>query len=339
MSSPWFKIFFKMITHAHSGLPYNINWRRRDWRKIVPILDTHPIHVTDIGARDGIPDELLGLEGFLNYVACDADEREAARISVQPHVFRRLTVIPAYIGSTNGKQSFFLYKNLGESSSLRPNKKYTQFFPNLAIDREVAVEAVTLDALLSSGKIEDVDILKLDTQGNEYDILESGGQALDRALMVEAEVEYVPVYEGQKLAFDIERLMYEKGFEILYINRVFLSRRVYKGDSRGQIIFGDILFGLNETKAHELSVKKKLTYIVLLIQYGHLDLAFSLYEKSTEVQKMAPALRTVFAPRRSFNRNITDAISMQIDKVIAFLLYLRRSNHLRTDSDRNWPYR
>ena len=336
---PISKIFFGKITHCHSVLPYNINWRRSDWREFAPFFANYPIHVVDIGARDGAPEELKGLEPFLSYVAFDADAREAERLSGAPHPYRSLKVMPVFIGSEKGKKSFFLYKNLGESSSLRPNPLYTQFYRDLSIDREVLVDSSSLDDLLAEGQIADVDFLKLDTQGTEFEILEHADRVLQSTLLVETEVEFVELYQGQKLAFDIERLMHDKGFELLYINRVFLSRRSYEGKSRGQLIFGDMVFGVNEERAKALPFHKKAIYLALLLQYGHMDFAYALYAQSPELQSAFPKLRSSFQLKLTFGAQMSRLIFMQMDKVIAFLLHLRRTNGLRSDTDRNWPAR
>ena len=104
---------------------------------------------------------------------------------------------------------------------------------------------------------EDIDILKLDTQGNEYEILQDQ-KSLNKTLIVETETMFYQIYSGQKLAPDIMNLMNSHGFDILYINRVFSSSKDFNGLSRGQITFGEILFGLNREKALKLSTKKKI---------------------------------------------------------------------------------
>ena len=70
---------------------------------------------------------------------------------------------------------------------------------------------------------------------------------------------FYQIYSGQKLAPDIMNLMNSHGFDILYINRVFSSSKDFNGLSRGQITFGEILFGLNREKALKLSTKKSPT--------------------------------------------------------------------------------
>ena len=76
--------------------------------------------------------------------------------------------------------------------------------------------------------------------------------------MVECEVEFYEMYDGQKLAHDILKKMHFLGFEMLYLNRVFASSKNFEGISRGQITFGEILFGLSRERALKLTKSKKL---------------------------------------------------------------------------------
>lgn len=134
--------------------------------------------------------------------------------------------------------------------------------------------------------------------------------------------------------------MRERGFDLLYLNREFMSRPAYKGKSRGQLIFGDALFGRRDDLASSLPVERKLKYIVTLIQYGHLDFAYKLYSEDGAVPALAPEIGQFFelygtSPWGKFKRFAT----MQLDKIIFLLLHARRTSHRGCDSDRSWPIR
>ena len=83
------------------------------------------------------------------------------------------------------------------------------------------------------------------------------------------------------------------GFDLLYLNRVFESSRRFKGTSRGQLIFGDALFGLSRESVKKLSVDKKIKYCSLLINYGHCDFAYDLYIDNYDIQDKAPKLKAL----------------------------------------------
>ena len=106
-------------------------------------------------------------------------------------------------------------------------------------------------------------------------------------------------------------LMKSHGFDILYINRVFSSSKDFNGLSRGQITFGEILFGLNREKALKLSTKK-LRYCILLINFGHIDFAFDIFKNSEDLKNNYPKLDLYF---KSININ-----SSKFSKLLRFTL-------------------
>ena len=76
----------------------------------------------------------------------------------------------------------------------------------------------------------------------------------------------------------------------MYLNRVFSSSKNFNGLSRGQIIFGEILFGLSRERALKLNTEKKLKYCILLMNYGHIDFAFDILENSKDLKDKYPML-------------------------------------------------
>jgi FkbM family methyltransferase len=335
----WSNALFRNVSHSRAGLPYNLNWRRHDWRRLSDLFRVDPLHLIDIGARGGAPPELEGLARFIDVVAFDADAREAERLSEAAHGYRSLRVLPFFVGDSVAPQKFYVYTKPGLSSARQPNPALADFFPDFQIEYETTVDSTTLDELGKKGILQDVDFLKLDTQGTEHEILSAGSWALERAVMVEIEIEYVEIYEGQKLAFDIERLMHERGFDPLYLSRVFTGRASYNGESRGQLIFGDVLFGVREERARQLPLEKLARYVLLLIAYGHMDFAHALYRGTPALQRAFPQFADMFRLYRVPISTLRRFLVMQYDKLLAIALHLRRTNHLRSDSDRSWPVR
>jgi FkbM family methyltransferase len=340
-----FPLFRKMLSRASLNdviLPYNLNWLNRDWNRAAAFLRENPLNVVDIGARGGSVGELDPLKGFINYFAFDADAVEAARLQRNTsHGFRSLNVFPYFIGDCNGLQQFYLFKSPGFHSSLLPSERCLQFeFPGFEIDRTVRVDARTLDTVMASNGEIDIDVIKLDTQGTEFDILANATDSLEKALLVEVEVEFFEMYKGQKLFSDICALMAEKGFDLLYLNRAFATRSAYRGQSRGQLIFGDALFGRSDHLAEQLPPAKKAKYVVALIQYGHMDLAHQLYKQDEKVRDLIPGASRYFNLYGDSKLvKLKRLAVMQLDKVIALLLHARGTNQRGSDSDRNWPIR
>src|SRR5205823_4562581 len=56
------------------------------------------------------------------------------------------------------------------------------------------------------------DYVKIDVQGAELDVLQGASAALANAVVLETEVEFVPLYKGQPLVGDVQRFLTGHGF-------------------------------------------------------------------------------------------------------------------------------
>ena len=57
-----------------------------------------------------------------------------------------------------------------------------------------------------------IDFLKLDVQGAELDVLRGATQTLENVLVIESEVEFVPLYKDQPLFGEMQVFLRERGF-------------------------------------------------------------------------------------------------------------------------------
>jgi len=115
------------------------------------------------------------------------------------------------------------------SSLLRPNLKVAQLFNNLAELMQVVatplVDTVRLDDV-TAVRDQGCDLLKLDTQGSEAEILAHASETLKRCLIVQTEVEFVPLYEDQPLFAEVDQLLRGHGF--MFHRFLGISGRTYK---------------------------------------------------------------------------------------------------------------
>ena len=85
--------------------------------------------------------------------------------------------------------------------------------------QELAVD--TLDHQLERHGLDDVDFIKVDTQGSELFVLQGASQVLGQHVVgVEVEVEFASIYGGQPLFADVDRHMREHGFDLFDLRRV-----------------------------------------------------------------------------------------------------------------------
>src|SRR4051794_35817956 len=266
----------------------------------------------DIGARGDAPAELASLRRHVRRVGFEPDPEECRRLNETCAG----TYFPTLVSGSNERQVLQLYREPGYSSVLTLGERFQRLWTGEApIEKTHELNAITIDTFLSEHLDLAPDVLKLDTQGSELSILEGAQQSLQNIGLVEVEVEFFPVYDDQPLAGDVMGFMARHDFELLYLNRVFLSRsQVYQGPSRGQLVFGDALFGKREDRLETFTDAQRAKYAVLLCQYGHLDIAWQILQEWPALDELAPELRSLFRRRP---RAPLQAASMQVDKLLA----------------------
>jgi len=334
---------FSMKSLFWKNLPYNIQWKIKNVSLISSYLLKNPIVLADIGARGGSLGELENLKEYINYVGFDADKKEAELLSKNPpEGFSDYKIFPYFVGRDKEEVEFKIYNLPNHCSVYDPGDRHNEHFgfKTFYVKENIKLNSSSLDKILLNEKIEMPDIIKLDTQGNELIILENSPVAVENALIIETEFEFIEMYKNQPLFFDISKYLYEKGFELVYINRVFHNRSSYIGDSRGQLIWGDGLFVRREDKLANFDINRIIKMVVLLINYGHLDIAYSIILKNPKILEILPEIKKYFKPYSgSLLNKVNRVLHFQFDKILAILLLFRKSSKSIYESDRQWPIR
>ena len=339
------KALLSLQSPYFSELPYNLNWMPTKKGGIHEILDTSgPIALVDVGCRGGIPEELSPIQKSIFSIGFDADKVECDRLNAESHPYSDRKVFPLFVSGGEESVDFHLYHARGSSSSLYPDARFQTLFGGsvFQIEKSIPMKAMSMDQFLAQNpNLPTPDFIKLDTQGTELQILKGSVAALQTCSMVEVEVEFIKMYEGQSLFSDVMNFMLEQGFDLFYLNRVFSQRRGFAAFAKGQMTFGDALFVRREDRIQHYSCEKLLKFISLLINYGYLDVANALSadsrlsaDRRKEISKILQKMSGRWTCRR-----VQKKINPFIDKLILFLLWLRKTNGLTLDSDRSWPAR
>lgn len=127
------------------------------------------------------------------------------------------------------------------------------------------------------------DLLKLDIQGAELMVLQHATARLAEAVVVQAEVEFLPLYRDQPLFGDVERFMRGQGFAF---HRFFpetsrVVRPLLVGGDRfaglSQLVWADAIFVRDYTRLDTLSDRQLLAMATILHDcYGSVDVALRL---------------------------------------------------------------
>jgi FkbM family methyltransferase len=171
------------------------------------------VDIVDIGASpiDGQPVyERLLSRGQARVVGFEPDP--AALRALERTKGAAETYLPYAIGDGQA-HTLHLCQAPGMSSLLRPNQTLLanyHGFPEWGVVRGTRpVQTVRLDDVR---EIAAMDFLKIDIQGAELMALRNAPRQLSRCGVVQAEVEFLPMYEGQPLFADIELYLRGLGF-------------------------------------------------------------------------------------------------------------------------------
>ena len=101
----------------------------------------------------------------------------------------------------------------GMTSLLRPDAHNLSMFNDFPMLGEViAGESVETRKLDDIAEIKALDFLKIDIQGSELAVFESGREKLGQCVAIQTEVSFIPLYEGQPVFWETDRLLRSLGF-------------------------------------------------------------------------------------------------------------------------------
>ena len=153
----------------------------------------------DVGAKGGFNDDnfiLKKYEKFFNPILIEPISSEAEKLK------KKYTVIEKGLWSTNcNKKLYVTGKNPGGSSMYKPWKEgfdlynpYDNYFRLYDITSEVDIECTTIKESLQNLNIKELDYLKIDTQGSEYEILKGIGNYFP--LIIKIEIQIFTMYKN-----------------------------------------------------------------------------------------------------------------------------------------------
>jgi len=178
--------------------------------------------------------------------------------------------LPYVIG--DGTVRTFHTCNMPFTSSLyEPNAPLLSMFQNLenltqVVDRR-QVQTIRLDDVRDA---DDAAYLKLDVQGAELDVLRGAQRLLEQILVIQTEVEFVPMYLGQPLFAEVDQALRAAGF--LLHRWVEVAGRTFQpmivnGDINrmgSQALWGQVMYVRNFMELHSLSQPKLLNLAAIL---------------------------------------------------------------------------
>ena len=187
----------------------------------------------DVGARWGVADRWTGLGGLIEVYGFDPDATECARLNAKapPNVH----YIAAALGDSPRTATLHLTSEPACSSLYPAVPGLYELVPALTVITPAGGQAVTLvpfDDWCERNSVGPVAAMKIDTQGSELGVLQGAQSALASVQLLEIEVEFNPIYEGQPLFADVDAFLRARGFVLWQIrNLVHYSPAALQGSN------------------------------------------------------------------------------------------------------------
>lgn len=236
--------------------------------------------VVDVGANpiDGDPPYKAMLQ-----------RRSCRLLGFDPHpeALRRLnaaksgleTYLPYAIGDGED-HSLKICQGIGFASLLQPDEKALTHFPRFSeLGRVVGEIKLATRRLDDIAEIAQIDFLKIDVQGSELAVFKGGRRHLARAVAVQTEVSFVPLYKNQPVFGDVDLELRSLGFiphMFAAINKKMIAPMLGPDPAAAlnQIIEADVVYVRDFIKAEAMD-DEQLKHLALIAHhcYGSFDLA------------------------------------------------------------------
>ena len=115
-------------------------------------------------------------------------------------------------GAVNEKVKMYIASNEGQSSSLLKPKNIMEQGFGISFGNTEEVEIKTLKEFLNLNAISNI-YLKIDTQGNEMNVLLGLSDQINHVSVIEFESALIPLYEGETGHYEIAQYLIRHGFK------------------------------------------------------------------------------------------------------------------------------
>ena len=249
---------------------YNSN-NKYDFEKIIKeLLERNKIIALDVGAQGGFNSDNFFPKKyniFFEDILIEPIKEEAEKLS------KNKFIINKGLWSKKEKKKLFILDNrLGSSSMYEPDKSFFSLhnikdkdFNDYKVTRTVEIECDTLSNQLAKLSINNLDYLKIDTQGAELEILRGIGDY--RPLLLKIEAHFFSMYKSVP---DWHRLI-----SYLYdLNYVLVDWKGIGNHSTRIPAEADMIFipNFNNEIGKKLIIANKEKFISLMLIFGQLKL-------------------------------------------------------------------
>lgn len=260
-----------------------------DRQEVLRIVDCgrligDPLVYVDIGARGGIPSHMREFASIISVIQFEPDPEEFRKLQLST-VATRNRLLPYAVGAHDGPSTLYLTKKRACSSLLEPHGFMSDLLAasvngggteygdtdRFNVEQTVVVECRRLTSALS-GVTDEIDILKIDTQGLEFEVLQQIGTFRPFAINVECST--TDLYKNQNTFFEVGSFLRNLGYFPGSLIDPHLVPKRGQTMRRPIPLHGDCLFfpDLSDL-GRKIIARDPLKWVTAVAAHGHFDLA------------------------------------------------------------------
>ncbi len=262
-------------------------------------FENDPLVIVDVGARKGFEKHWGHYGDQIKLIGFEPN-KDSYKECVERKSNSQTTYYPYALDRHKGKKDFYVTSYSSASSFFRPNMTMAKKFgidDELSVVKSVQVDTINFDSFQKIYGLENVDFIKLDTEGSELDILKGSENALKSSVLgLSIEVRFIEILNNQPLFSDIDRYLKSLGFFLYDLDLNRLTRNVLGKQKYefGQLHFAQALYlreAVDEIVASDVveDTKKiwdetKILKMASIMELFYLpDCAIELLQKSVDV--------------------------------------------------------
>ncbi|PHX94610.1 MAG: hypothetical protein CK542_00425 [Acidimicrobium sp.] len=240
-------------------------------------LITEPINYADIGARDGLLEFLEPFKEILKTIFFEPDIEEFTKMQ-EKYKNKKVQVINAAVSDSASTKSLFLTKKRGGSSLLHPSGNMiglmaigSEGTSRFSVEKIVDIATQRLDEVVNYEETK-IELLKIDTQGSEYEILSALGD--HRPFLICAECATTEIYKEQKTLFAVGSLLENLGYFPLHLMDGHLLSRTSSNWRNSTQLYGDVIFVPDNSANGKAIIERDVEkWFASLCMHGYMDFA------------------------------------------------------------------
>ena len=274
--------FKKLHSESHKNEDHN--------KFVSKLLGNKKLIALDIGAQGGFFNNSIFSKKynfFFDLIAVEPIPEEAKKLEDKNY-----KVISKGMWSENCKKKLYVLGNRpGSSSMYKPNLEVLSLydfkekdFSMFSCTEEIDIECTTIQESLDKFKINNLDFLKIDTQGSEFEILKGMGEYFP--LIMKIEVQIIPMYANVPSWSELVNYLYKINY--MTCEWIEIGKHATRTPAEMDMIF---IPNYLTDFGKKIIMSREKEFISLMIIFGQIKLLQNISSKlnfaaNSEIQKL-----------------------------------------------------